>query len=132
MPYIIDRHLREKNIPLFLANDFDYILYSRIVSMTRIDKIEIYIQNNCSLFFMEIPDLRTWIFLYLISSVALLWAAFLSAQGVLLGMSVILVLVVIGTNFFVVFAEIRRAATRKEMMQRLSKVEVSSHDENDG
>ncbi|WP_298670186.1 hypothetical protein [uncultured Methanofollis sp.] len=81
---------------------------------------------------MEIPDLRTWIFLYLISSVALLWAAFLSAQGVLLGMSIILVIVVIVANFLVVFAEIQRASTRKEMMQRLSKVEVSPHDEKNG
>jgi Flp pilus assembly protein TadB len=81
---------------------------------------------------MDIPDLRTWIFLYLISSVALLWAAFLSAQGVLLGMSIILVIVVIGANFIVVFAEIRRSAKRKEMMQRLSRVEIISHDEKDG
>lgn len=81
---------------------------------------------------MEIPDLRTWIFLYLISSVALLWAAFLSAQGVLQGMSILLVIVVIGANFLVVFMEIQKAAKRKERMQRLSKVEIISQGEKNG
>lgn len=81
---------------------------------------------------MDIPDLRTWIFLYLISSVALLWAAFLSAQGVMQGVSILLVVVVVGANFFVVSMEIRRIAKRKERMQRLSKVEIISQDEKDG
>ncbi|MBP2145194.1 hypothetical protein J2129_000648 [Methanofollis sp. W23] len=73
---------------------------------------------------MDLPEFRTWVFLYLISSVALLWAAFLSAQGVMLWMSMILVLVVVGANFLVVLSELKRCAAQQEMMKRLSAIEM--------
>lgn len=73
---------------------------------------------------MELPEFRTWVFLYLISSVALLWAAFLSAQGVMLWMSLLLVFIVVGANFLVVVAELKRSAAQREMMKRLSAIET--------
>ncbi len=66
---------------------------------------------------MELPSLRTWIIFYLISFVMLLWAAFLSAQGVMLWVSFFLVIVVIGVNFWVVYGEIRRHAARQELQR---------------
>lgn len=73
---------------------------------------------------MELPEFRTWVFLYLISSVALLWAAFLSVQGVMLWMSLLLVFIVVGANFLVVVAELKRSAAQREMMKRLSAIET--------
>ncbi|WP_246589235.1 hypothetical protein [Methanofollis formosanus] len=75
---------------------------------------------------MELPEFRTWVFLYLISSVALLWAAFLSAQGVMLWMSMLLVFIVVGANFLVVVAELKRGAAQREMMKRLSAIETEA------
>ena len=66
---------------------------------------------------MELPSLRTWIIFYLISFVMLLWAAFLSAQGVMLWVSFFLVIVVIGVNFWVVYGEIRKHAARKALQK---------------
>ena len=66
---------------------------------------------------MELPSLRAWIIFYLISFVMLLWAAFLSAQGVMLWVSFFLVILVIGVNFWVVHGEIKRHAAR-EALQR--------------
>lgn len=66
---------------------------------------------------MELPSLRTWIIFYLISFVMLLWAAFLSAQGVMLWVSFLLVIIVIGVNFWVVYGEIKRHAARKALQQ---------------
>lgn len=66
---------------------------------------------------MELPSLRTWIIFYLISFVMLLWAAFLSAQGVMLWVSFFLVILVIGVNFWVVYGEIKRHAARKALQQ---------------
>jgi len=66
---------------------------------------------------MELPSLRTWIIFYLISFVMLLWAAFLSAQGVMLWVSFMLVIIVIGVNFWVVYGEIKRHAERKKLQQ---------------
>ena len=66
---------------------------------------------------MELPSLRVWIIFYLISFVMLLWAAFLSAQGVMLWVSFFLVIVVIGVNFWVVYGEIRRHSARQELQR---------------
>ncbi len=66
---------------------------------------------------MELPSLHIWIIFYLISFVMLLWAAFLSAQGVMLWVSFFLVIVVIGVNFWVVYGEIKKHAARKELQR---------------
>jgi Flp pilus assembly protein TadB len=70
---------------------------------------------------MELPVLRTWIMFYLISFVALLWAAFLSAKGSMLWVSLMLVIVVLGVNFFTVFNQIKLNASRQKIQQDLTK-----------
>jgi uncharacterized BrkB/YihY/UPF0761 family membrane protein len=69
---------------------------------------------------MELPGLQTWILFYLISFVVLLWAAFLSAQGVMLWVSLMLVIIIVGINFVTVFNEIKRHAQRKELQRSLT------------
>ena len=69
---------------------------------------------------MELPGLQTWILFYLISFVVLLWAAFLSAQGVMLWVSLMLVILIVGVNFVTVFNEIKRHAQRKELQRSLT------------
>lgn len=69
---------------------------------------------------MELPGLQTWIVFYLISFVVLLWAAFLSAQGIMLWVSLMLVIVIVGVNFYVVFSQLKLQATRKQMQYELT------------
>jgi Flp pilus assembly protein TadB len=71
--------------------------------------------------YMELPGVRTWILFYLISFVVLLWAAFLSAKGVMLWVSLMLVIVIVGVNFYVVFIQIKVQASRKQMQHDLTK-----------
>jgi uncharacterized BrkB/YihY/UPF0761 family membrane protein len=68
---------------------------------------------------MEIPELRTWIMFYLISFVGLLWAVFLSVQGVMLWVSLFLVIVIVGINFFTLYNQMKLRASRKEMLRHL-------------
>ena len=68
---------------------------------------------------MEIPELRTWIMLYLISFVGLLWATFLSVQGVMLWVSMFLVIVIIGIHFFTLYNQILLRRQRKELQRHL-------------
>ncbi len=70
---------------------------------------------------MELPGLRTWVVFYLISFVVLLWAAFLSSQGVMLWVSLLLVIVIVGVNFVTVLNQIKAHAARKEFQQGLTK-----------
>ncbi|MBN1194350.1 MAG: hypothetical protein JXA08_03230 [Methanomicrobiaceae archaeon] len=69
---------------------------------------------------MDLAALRTWTIFYLISFVVLLWALFLTTQGVLLGFGLTLVIVVVGLNFFFVSMEVKRIAERRELMSSLS------------
>lgn len=69
---------------------------------------------------MELPGLQTWIVFYLISFVVLLWAAFLSAQGMMLWVSLMLVIVIVGVNFYVVFTQIKHQSSRKNMQYELT------------
>ncbi|MDD1696252.1 MAG: hypothetical protein LUQ54_05075 [Methanoregula sp.] len=68
---------------------------------------------------MELPDIRTWIMFYLISFVGLLWAAFLSVQGVMLWVSLFLVIVIVGINFFTLYNQMKLRDSRKEMLRNL-------------
>ncbi len=45
---------------------------------------------------MQMRDPRGWVFYYLICFVALLWVGFLSAQGVMIFVSLFLTLIVLG------------------------------------
>ncbi len=56
---------------------------------------------------------------YLISFVGLLWATFLSAQGVMLWISLFLVIVIVGINFFALYNQLRLRDSRKEMLRNL-------------
>ena len=70
---------------------------------------------------MGLPGLRTWIVFYLISFVVLLWAAFLSAQGVMLWVSMLLVIIIIGLNFYTVLNQIKAHAARREFQRNLTR-----------
>jgi len=69
---------------------------------------------------MEIPGIRSWIIYYLISFVVLLWAVFLSIQGVMLWISLMLVIIVVGVNFFMLSGEVKKHAARSTMMKEIS------------
>jgi uncharacterized BrkB/YihY/UPF0761 family membrane protein len=69
---------------------------------------------------MDLPGLRTWIVFYLISFVVLLWAAFLSAQGVMLWISLLLVIVIVGLNFYTVYQQIKLHTTREDLQRKLT------------
>ncbi len=70
---------------------------------------------------MELPGLRTWIVFYLLSFVVILWAAFLSSQGVMLWVSLMLAIVVVGVNFVTVYNEVKKHASRKKLLHDLTK-----------
>jgi len=69
---------------------------------------------------MEQPDLRTWIIFFVIALGALLWAVTLSAQGDMLWVSLILVIVVLGVTFFKIFNQISANASKKKAQKELS------------
>lgn len=69
---------------------------------------------------MEQPDLRTWIMFFVIALGALLWAVFLSAQGDMLWVSLILVIAVLGITFFKIFNQISVDASKKKAQKELT------------
>lgn len=69
---------------------------------------------------MELPGLRTWIVFYLISFVVLLWAAFLSAQGVMLWISLFLVIIIVGLNFYTVYQQVQQHSSREALQKTLT------------
>jgi hypothetical protein len=69
---------------------------------------------------MDLPGLRTWVVFYLISFVVLLWAAFLSSQGVMLWVSLLLVILIIGINFVTVLNQIKAHAARRAFLRDLT------------
>jgi glucan phosphoethanolaminetransferase (alkaline phosphatase superfamily) len=69
---------------------------------------------------MEQPDLRTWIIFFVIALGALLWAVSLSAQGDMLWISLILVIVVLGITFFKIFNQISANASKKNAQKELT------------
>ena len=84
---------------------------------------------------MEQPDLRTWIMFFVIALGALLWAVFLSAQGDMLWVSLILVIVVLGVTFFKIFKQISANASKKKAQKELTddlRRLTESSDENSG
>jgi cytochrome c biogenesis protein CcdA len=70
---------------------------------------------------MELPGLRTWVVFYLLSFVVLLWAAFLSSQGVMLWVSLLLVIIIVGINFITVLNQLKAHTARKEFQHGLTK-----------
>jgi len=80
---------------------------------------------------MRIPGLRTWVIFYLLSFVGILWAAFLTVEGVMLWVSLMLVIVVVGVNFVTVYSEVKRHASRRELMSSFT-VNVGKEEEEEG
>ena len=70
---------------------------------------------------MDLPGLRTWTIFYLISFVLLLWAAFLTINGSMLWVSLMLVIVVVGINFVTVYNQLKAQASRKAMQAEFTK-----------
>ncbi|HVP94022.1 MAG TPA: hypothetical protein VMS89_02505 [Methanoregulaceae archaeon] len=77
---------------------------------------------------MDVLNVRTWIFFYLICFVALLWAVFLLAQGVMLWIGLTLIIIVVGFNFILIANELRGHKNREKMMKSISE-EFSSQNQ---
>lgn len=78
---------------------------------------------------MEFDEVRTWVIFYLISFVVLLVALFFTTQGAMLGIGLTLVIVVIGINFLIINAEIKRVNEKKNMVKKLSLDKKKDSDE---
>ena len=70
---------------------------------------------------MNADEIQTWIIFYLLSFVVLLLTLFFTTQGILLGIGLILIILVIGVNFYLIWNELKKTGERKELMRRLSK-----------
>jgi hypothetical protein len=81
---------------------------------------------------MELPGIRTWIVFYLLSFVVLLWAAFLSTQGVMLWVSLLLLILIVCVNFITVLNQIKLHTSRKEFLQNLTAGFNRDRDKGDG
>lgn len=68
---------------------------------------------------MDVMNIRTWIFFYLICFVAILLAATFIVQGItpLFWVSSTLIITVVGFNFILIFSEIREHRKRHELMK---------------
>lgn len=83
---------------------------------------------------MDILNVRTWTFFYLICFVALLWAVFLLTQGMMLWVGLTLVLIVVGFNFILVASEMRGHKKQEQMMKSITalKSDGTQGDKNKG
>ena len=72
---------------------------------------------------MDILEYRTWVIFYLISFTALLWAVFLSTQGVLLWISLSLDIIVMGVNFGFLMGEIQTYHRKRQHLRDVLKTE---------
>lgn len=78
---------------------------------------------------MEITEVRTWVIFYLISFVVLLAATFITTQsGSQLWVSLTLIIVVVGVNFYLLFSELKRYHARKAFMHKMSQFEETDTD----
>lgn len=70
---------------------------------------------------MDVNEVRTWVIFYLLSFVVLLFALFITTRNdSRLWISLMLVIVVVGVNFFLLFSELKRYQARKAFMHRMS------------
>ncbi|MCM2466034.1 hypothetical protein DIC75_06840 [Methanoculleus sp. CWC-02] len=78
---------------------------------------------------MGITEVRTWVIFYLLSFVVLLVAIFITTQNdSQLWISLMLIIVVVGVNFFMLFSELKRYQARKAFMHRMSKFDDAGTD----
>jgi hypothetical protein len=68
---------------------------------------------------MEVLEYRTWIIFYLITFTALLWAVFLSTQGVMLWVSLTLNIMVMGICGGFLVGEIRNYKKKRERLRQI-------------
>jgi hypothetical protein len=69
---------------------------------------------------MDIMNVRTWIFFYLICFVAVLWAVFLLVQGTMLWIALTIAIIVIGFNFILIWTELKAHKKKEKMMKAIS------------
>ncbi|RXE56175.1 hypothetical protein ABH15_08430 [Methanoculleus taiwanensis] len=75
---------------------------------------------------MEIPEIRTWVIFYLLSFVVLLVALFLTTrESGQLWISLMLIIVVVGVNFTMLFSELKQQKEKRELSKKLSGTEGS-------
>ncbi len=76
---------------------------------------------------MEITEVRMWVIFYLLSFVVLLVAIFITTQNdSQLWVSLMLIIIVVGVNFFLLFSELKRYQARKAFMHRMSKFDETA------
>ena len=68
---------------------------------------------------MDLLNAKAWAIFYLLSFVTLLWAVFLSSQGQMLGIGLILDIVVVGINCAIVMSEVKRHVSKKERLRQI-------------
>ena len=78
---------------------------------------------------MDLQESRTWIIFYLISFVVLLVSVFLTSKGVLMGVGLTMVIVVIGINLMFMLTQVKKSSKKKEMMDRVSRIEKNNPDD---
>ena len=79
---------------------------------------------------MEVTEVRTWVIFYLLSFVVLLVATFITTQNDgQLWISFMLIIIVVGVNFFLLFSELKRCQSRKAFMHRMSKFDETGAEE---
>ncbi len=77
---------------------------------------------------MNADEIQTWVIFYLLSFVVLLLTLFFTTQGILLGIGLILIILVVGVNFYLIWNELKKTGEKKELMRRLSKKETKTDD----
>lgn len=78
---------------------------------------------------MDLQESRTWIIFYLISFVVLLVTVFLTAEGVLLGVGLTMVIVVIGLNMAFMVVQVKESSKKKQIMDKVSHIETKDEDQ---
>lgn len=79
---------------------------------------------------MDVTEVRTWVIFYLLSFVVLLVAIFITTQSTgQLWVSLMLIIVVVGVNFYLLFSELKRYQARKALMRRMSQISEAATDD---
>ena len=80
---------------------------------------------------MDVTEVRTWVIFYLLSFVVLLVATLITSQGSQLWISLMLIIIVVGVNFFLLVTELKRYQAKKAFLERISKIVKDSKTEGD-
>jgi len=81
---------------------------------------------------MDVTEVRTWVIFYLLSFVVLLVATLITSQGSQLWISLMLIIIiVVGVNFFLLVTELKRYQAKEAFLKRISKIVKDSKTEGD-